>query len=397
MDKTLIEKLTELEASLKELEQDLSKVDISKDPQGYAEMAKRHSDLTQVVDLFNQWKTLNSDITDAQELLTEETDQNTKKEYELIISDSKAQVEVLTSKIKLALLPKDPSDEKDVLVEIRPGAGGEEASIWVGDLYKMYNRYAERNSWKVEKIELIDSDMGGYSKILFASDLLNMYQRYADLNSWKFDVLSISETGLKGVKEAICNISGLNVFSKLKFESGVHRVQRVPTTESSGRVHTSAATVAVLPEAEEVDLNIDQNDLKVDVYRSSGPGGQSVNTTDSAVRITHIPTGLVVSCQDEKSQLKNKNQAMRILRARLLKAKQDEAAAERAKDRKEQVGSGERSDKIRTYNYKDNRVSDHRINLTVKKLDQVLDGDLDDFVDALVADHETTRLANLEE
>ena len=224
----------------------------------------------------------------------------------------------------------------------------------------MYNRYAERNSWKVEKIELIDSDMGGYSKIIFA-------------------------------------IKSKGVYSKLKFEAGAHRVQRIPKTESQGRVHTSIATVAVLPEAEEVDLNIDQNDLKVDVYRSSGPGGQSVNTTDSAVRITHIPTGLVVSCQDEKSQLKNKNQAMRILRARLLKAKQDEAAAERAKDRKEQVGSGERSDKIRTYNYKDNRVSDHRINHTVKKIDQVLDGDLDDFVDALVADHETTRLANLEE
>jgi peptide chain release factor 1 len=224
----------------------------------------------------------------------------------------------------------------------------------------MYNRYAERNSWKVEKIELIDSDMGGYSKIIFA-------------------------------------IKSKGVYSKLKFEAGAHRVQRIPKTESQGRVHTSIATVAVLPEAEEVDLNIDQNELKVDVYRSSGPGGQSVNTTDSAVRITHIPTGLVVSCQDEKSQLKNKHQAMRILRARLLKARQDEAAAERAKDRKEQVGSGERSDKIRTYNYKDNRVSDHRINLTLKKLDQVLDGDLDDFVDALVADHETTRLANLEE
>ena len=187
------------------------------------------------------------------------------------------------------------------------------------------------------------------------------------------------------------------MYSKLKFEAGAHRVQRVPKTESQGRVHTSIATVAVLPEAEEVDINIDQNDLKVDVYRSSGPGGQSVNTTDSAVRITHIPTGLVVSCQDEKSQLQNKEKAMRILRARLLKAEQEKAAAERAKDRKEQVGSGERSDKIRTYNYKDNRVSDHRINLTIKKLDQVLDGDLDEFVEALVSDHEASRLANLED
>ena len=360
MDETLIGKLTAIVESQKKLEEELSKVDISNDPKKYAEMAKKHSDMSSIVELFNQWETLNSDISDAEELLAEENDEEMKNEYAEIIKNSSSEIETIVTKIKVGLLPKDPSDEKDVLVEIRPGAGGEEASIWVGDLYKMYTRYAERNSWKVEKIELIDSDMGGYSKIIFA-------------------------------------IKSKGVYSKLKFEAGAHRVQRIPKTESQGRVHTSIATVAVLPEAEEVDLNIDQNDLKVDVYRSSGPGGQSVNTTDSAVRITHIPTGLVVSCQDEKSQLKNKNQAMRILRARLLKAKQDEAAAERAKDRKEQVGSGERSDKIRTYNYKDNRVSDHRINLTVKKLDQVLDGDLDDFVDALVADHETTRLANLEE
>ena len=246
------------------------------------------------------------------------------------------------------------------MVEIRPGAGGEEAAIWVGDLYKMYTRFAERNGWNVEPIELTPSDQGGYSKIIFA-------------------------------------IKSKGVFSKLKFEAGAHRVQRIPKTESQGRVHTSIATVAVLPEAEEVDLSIVDSDLKIDVYRSSGPGGQSVNTTDSAVRITHIPTGLVVTSQDEKSQLKNKNQAMRILRARLLKAEQDKAAAERAKDRKEQVGSGERSDKIRTYNYKDNRVSDHRINLTLKKLDQVLDGDLEEFVDGLIADNEAARLANLEE
>ncbi len=321
MDETLIKKLTAIVESQKQLEDDLSKVDISSDPNKYAEMAKKHSDMSSIVELFRQWETLTSDISDADE-------------YEDIIKNSTAEIENIVTKIKVGLLPKDPSDEKDVLVEIRPGAGGEEASIWVGDLFKMYSRFAERNSWNVEKIEMTDSDMGGYSKVIFA-------------------------------------IKSKGVYSKLKFEAGAHRVQRIPKTESQGRVHTSIATVAVLPEAEEVDIDIDQNDLKVDVYRSSGPGGQSVNTTDSAVRITHVPTGLVVSCQDEKSQLQNKEKAMRIL--------------------------GERSDKIRTYNYKDNRVSDHRINLTLKKLDQVLDGDLSDFIDALIADNETTRLATLEE
>ena len=350
LDKSLHEKLITIEDSLPEIEKQLSEIDISRDQKAYAEMAKKHSDVSTIVELFVEWKDINLEIADAEELLQSESDEEMKTEFEGIISENKSKLDPLIQKIKISLLPKDPSDDKDVLVEIRPGAGGEEAAIWVGDLYKMYTRFAERSSWKVEPIEITDSDMGGYSKIIFA-------------------------------------IKSKGVYSKLKFEAGAHRVQRVPKTESQGRVHTSIATVAVLPEAEDVDINIDQNDLKVDVYRSSGPGGQSVNTTDSAVRITHIPTGLVVSCQDEKSQLQNKEKAMRILRARLLKAEQEKAAAERAKDRKEQVGSGERSDKIRTYNYKDNRVSDHRINLTLKKLDQVLDGDLDEFVDALVSDN----------
>ena len=360
MDNSLHEKLISIEESLPEIEKQLSQIDISKDQQTYAEMAKKHNDVTTIVDLFNQWKNLQNETEDAKELIEVEEDEEMITEFQNLISENEVKLPKLEQKIKVSLLPKDPLDEKDVLVEIRPGAGGEEAAIWVGDLYKMYTRFAERNSWKVEPIEFTDSDMGGYSKIIFA-------------------------------------IKSKGVYSRLKFEAGAHRVQRVPKTESQGRVHTSIATVAVLPEAEEVDINIDQNDLKVDVYRSSGPGGQSVNTTDSAVRITHIPTGLVVSCQDEKSQLQNKEKAMRILRARLLKAEQEKAAAERAKDRKEQVGSGERSDKIRTYNYKDNRVSDHRINLTIKKLDQVLDGDLDEFVEALVSDHEASRLANLED
>ena len=360
LDKSLHEKLITIEASLPEIEKQLSEIDISRDQKAYAEMAKKHSEVSTIVELFVEWKDINLEITDAEELLQTESDEEMKKEFEGIVSDNKLKLDPLIQKIKISLLPKDPSDDKDVLVEIRPGAGGEEAAIWVGDLYKMYTRFAERNGWNVEPIELTPSDQGGYSKIIFA-------------------------------------IKSKGVFSKLKFEAGAHRVQRIPKTESQGRVHTSIATVAVLPEAEEVDLNIVDSDLKIDVYRSSGPGGQSVNTTDSAVRITHIPTGLVVTSQDEKSQLKNKNQAMRILRARLLKAEQDKAAAERAKDRKEQVGSGERSDKIRTYNYKDNRVSDHRINLTLKKLDQVLDGDLEEFVVGLIADNEASRLANLEE
>ena len=360
LDKSLHEKLITIEASLPEIEKQLSEIDISRDQKAYAEMAKKHSEVSTIVELFVEWKDINLEITDAEELLQTESDEEMKKEFEGIVSDNKLKLDPLIQKIKISLLPKDPSDDKDVLVEIRPGAGGEEAAIWVGDLYKMYTRFAERNGWNVEPIELTPSDQGGYSKIIFA-------------------------------------IKSKGVFSKLKFEAGAPRVQRIPKTESQGRVHTSIATVAVLPEAEEVDLNIVDSDLKIDVYRSSGPGGQSVNTTDSAVRITHIPTGLVVTSQDEKSQLKNKNQAMRILRARLLKAEQDKAAAERAKDRKEQVGSGERSDKIRTYNYKDNRVSDHRINLTLKKLDQVLDGDLEEFVVGLIADNEAARLANLEE
>ena len=359
LDKSLHEKLITIEASLPEIEKQLSEIDISRDQKAYAEMAKKHSEVSTIVELFVEWKDINLEITDAEELLQTESDEEMKKEFEGIISENKLKLDPLIQKIKISLLPKDPSDDKDVLVEIRPGAGGEEAAIWVGDLYKMYTRFAERNGWIVEPIELTPSDQGGYSKIIFA-------------------------------------IKSKGVFSRLKFEAGAHRVQRIPKTESQGRVHTSIATVAVLPEAEEVDLNIVDTDLKIDVYRSSGPGGQSVNTTDSAVRITHIPTGLVVTSQDEKSQLKNKNQAMRILRARLLKAEQDKAAAERAKDRKEQVGSGERSDKIRTYNYKDNRVSDHRINLTLKKLDQVLDGDLEEFVVGLIADNEAARLANLE-
>ena len=359
MDKTLRNRLEGIENALKDLEIDLSSGEISRDLKLYAEKAKKHKELSNVSSLFNEWKSLDKDIYDAKNMLEEEDEVKMKNEFEILISESTIKAEQLLSEIKVSLLPKDPMDEKDVLVEIRPGAGGEEASIWVRDLYKMYTRYSERMSWKFEAIEMVASERGGFSKVIFA-------------------------------------IKSSGAYSKLKYEAGAHRVQRVPKTESQGRVHTSIATVAVLPEAEEIDLTIDQSDLKVDVYRSSGPGGQSVNTTDSAVRITHVPTGLVVISQDEKSQLKNKKQAMRILRARLLKAEQDRAHSERAKNRKEQVGSGERSDKIRTYNYKDNRVTDHRITLTLNRLDQVLDGDLEEFTIALISDNESKRLIDIE-
>ena len=358
MDESLIKKLEEIQEALNVLEVELSSGEISQDPNLLADKAKKHSELSEISTLFKEWRKLSKDISEAKVMLEEEEDDEMIKDFNLLLDVSIIKSDEIVSQIKVSLLPKDPLDEKDVLVEIRPGTGGEEASIWVSDLFKMYTRYSERMDWKFETLEMIPSDMGGYSKVVFA-------------------------------------IKSKGAYSKLKYEAGAHRVQRVPKTESQGRVHTSISTVAVLPEAEDVDIKIDQTDIKVDGYRSSGPGGQSVNTTDSAVRITHIPTGLVVTSQDEKSQLKNKNQAMRILRARLLKAEEDRAHDERAKDRKEQVGSGERSDKIRTYNYKDNRVTDHRIHLTLNKLDQVLDGDLEDFTQALIADNESKRLTNL--
>jgi peptide chain release factor 1 len=273
-----------------------------------------------------------------------------------LADDLEKEVEVLEGRIRTALIPRDPNDLKDVILEIRSAAGGDEAAIWAGDIYRMYEKYADRHGYRIEPLDMSPSESGGYDKATVA-------------------------------------VKGRGAYSRFKFEGGVHRVQRVPKTESQGRVHTSTATVAVLPEAEEVDVDIDPNDVRVDVYRSTGPGGQSVNTTDSAVRLTHIPTGLVVSMQDEKSQLQNKEKAFRVLRARLLQAEQERQHAELAGERRSQVGTGQRSEKIRTYNYKDNRVTDHRIGLTLRRLDQVLEGDLDEFVDALTANEQAQRLA----
>jgi peptide chain release factor 1 len=274
---------------------------------------------------------------------------------------AKARLVEIDQRLKLLLLPKDEADERNAILEVRAGTGGEEAA-------------------------------------LFAAELFRMYRRYADLHGWKFEVISINETGIGGYKEAIASIMGRGVFARLKFESGVHRVQRVPATEGSGRIHTSAATVAVLPEAEEVDVQIDDKDLRIDVFRASGPGGQSVNTTDSAVRITHIPTGLVVQQQDEKSQHKNKAKALKVLRARLFEMERAKREAERAASRKSQVGSGDRSERIRTYNFPQGRVTDHRINLTLYKIEEVMEGGaLDQLVDALTADDQASRLAELAE
>ena len=299
---------------------------------------REYSELRPIVEKIQEYNDLQKDILNLNELV-KDNDLEISKIAETELIEKKIQIKDLEQELLKLLIPKDENDSKNSILEIRAGTGGDEAS-------------------------------------LFASDLLNMYQRYADLNSWKFDILSISETGLKGVKEAICNISGLNVFSKLKFESGVHRVQRVPTTESSGRVHTSAATVAVLPEAEEVDIEVLDKDLRIDVFRSSGPGGQSVNTTDSAVRITHIPTGIVVSQQDEKSQHKNKAKALEMLRAKLYSNEKEIRDSERSETRKLLVGSGDRSERIRTYNFPQGRITDHRINLTLHKLDEFLSGEI---------------------
>ncbi|NLJ25146.1 MAG: peptide chain release factor 1, partial [Firmicutes bacterium] len=302
---------------------------------------------------------IDKELRDAREMQETDTDPEMR---ELIVDEIgilEAAQEKLEGELQLLLLPRDPNDEKNVIVEIRSGAGGEEAALFAGDLFRMYSRYAERQGWRTELMSSNPTELGGFKEIIFM-------------------------------------IEGKGAYSQLKFESGVHRVQRVPSTEAGGRIHTSTATVAVLPEAQEVEVEIDPNDLRIDVYRSSGPGGQSVNTTDSAVRITHIPTGMVVSCQDEKSQHKNRDKALRILRARLLDKFEQEQAAELAKARRSQVGTGDRSERIRTYNFPQGRVSDHRINLTLYRIDAILDGDLEELIEALQAAQQAEQLAALE-
>jgi peptide chain release factor 1 len=351
----MFEQLAALTEELDRLEADLPTIYASGDRRAARDAGRRHRELKPVVDAYRNWRQASQDVADAKELLEGEADEEMREYLRSELAEKEDTVATLEAQIKELLLPRDPNEGRNVIIEIQGTEGGEEANIWAGDLYRMYQRFAERHSLKTEVLSSQPSEQGGYRDITF-------------------------------------NVKGDDAWSRLKYEGGPHRVQRVPKTESQGRVHTSAATVAVLPEADDVDVEIDENDLEIDVFRSSGPGGQSVNTTDSAVRITHKPTGLVVSCQDEKSQLQNKDKAMRILRSRLLQIEQERQQAELSAARRDQVKGGGRSEKIRTYNYKDNRVTDHRIGLTLYALDRVLDGDLDEIVGGLAADERTRQL-----
>ncbi len=342
----MFDRLESVVLKFQKLEEDMGNPDLLSNQKEYQQVAKEHSELAPIVEKYAHYKRLKEQVQENQALLEREEDPEMREMIREEIASLKDQLERTENGIKLMLIPKDPFDDKNVILEIRAGTGGEEAALFAADLFRMYTRYAEIRRWKVE-------------------------------------ILDSNPTGIGGLKEIIASVNGKGAFSRLKFERGVHRVQRIPVTESQGRIHTSAVTVAVLPEAEEVDVFIDPNDIRVDVFRSSGPGGQSVNTTDSAVRITHVPTGLVVICQDEKSQHKNKAKALKVLRARLLDSMQREQEAKIAQDRKSQVGTGDRSERIRTYNFPQNRVSDHRINLTLYKLDAILTGMLDDLIDPL--------------
>jgi peptide chain release factor 1 len=351
----MFEKLEQIEKSYNELTEQISQPEFMSNMTTYAKLMKQHRQLGEIVSKYRDVKKMREDLTGARDLLALADDDEMREMANLEIAGLEDKLPKAEEDLTLLLLPKDPNDEKNVILEIRAGTGGDEAT-------------------------------------LFAAEMLRMYARYAERQRWKFDVMEAGDTGVGGIKDAVVMIEGDSVYSKMRFESGVHRVQRVPATESSGRIHTSAITVAVLPEAEEVDVQIDQNDLRIDTFCSSGPGGQSVNTTYSAVRITHLPTGVVVSMQDEKSQIKNREKAMRVLRARLQEIEEQKQHDALASERKSMVGSGDRSEKIRTYNFKENRVTDHRIGMTVHQLDLVMEGDLDQFVEALRTHYQTEKL-----
>ncbi len=355
----MFERIEELERKHMELGDRVNDPEVISDQNVWRKLMKEYSDITPIVEKYKEYKNANTAVKETLEMLGETNDDEFKQLLKEELNENRDKIEILKQEIKVLLLPKDPNDEKNVIVEIRGGAGGDEAALFASDLFRMYSKYAESRRWKTELMSANESDLGGFKEISFM-------------------------------------ISGHGAYSRLKYESGVHRVQRIPSTESGGRIHTSTVTVAVLPEAEDVDVNLDMNDVRIDVFRSSGNGGQSVNTTDSAVRITHTPTGIVISCQDEKSQLKNKEKGLKILLARLYEMEQAKHDDEISKERRSQVGTGDRSERIRTYNFPQGRITDHRIGLTIHRLENVLNGDVDEIIDALITTDQTRKLQGQE-
>ena len=354
----MFDRLEDLVRRLEEINIELTDPDIISDQEKYRSLMKEQNDLTPIVEKFIEYKKAKEGVEESLALLEEETDAEMKELAKEELNECKQTIEKCEKELRILMLPKDPNDEKNVIVEIRGGAGGDEAALFAADLFRMYSKYAESMRWKVE-------------------------------------VMSANENGIGGFKEIVFMVIGNGAYSKLKYESGVHRVQRIPTTESGGRIHTSTATVAIMPEVEDVEVHVDPNDCKIDVYRASGNGGQCVNTTDSAVRITHIPTGIVVTCQDEKSQLKNKDKAMKVLRSRIYDMEQEKANSEQAAERRSQVGTGDRSEKIRTYNFPQGRVTDHRIKFTSHRLNEVLEGDLTEILQNIIVADQTAKLEKM--
>ena len=354
----MFDKLEDLLVRLEEILSELNEPGVANDPARFQKLMKEQSELQPIVDAYKEYKACQQTVEESLMMLDEESDEEMREMLKEELADAKNRIEELETELKILLLPKDPNDSKNVIVEIRAGAGGDEAALFAAEIYRMYVKYAESRRWKTE-------------------------------------LMSLNENGIGGFKEVTFMINGAGAYSRLKYESGVHRVQRVPETESGGRIHTSTITVAIMPEAEEIDFQLDLNDCKFDVFRASGNGGQCVNTTDSAVRLTHIPTGIVISCQDEKSQLKNRDKALRVLRSRLYDMELQKRHDEEAEARRSQVGTGDRSEKIRTYNFPQGRVTDHRIKLTLHRLDTRLNGDLDEIIDSLIAADQTAKLAKM--
>ena len=356
----MFDKLDDILIHYEELMQELNNPSVAEDQSRFRKLMKEQSDLAPLVETYTTYKKAKQDVEDSLAILEEESDEEMRELAKEELSDARKRIEELENELKILLLPKDPNDDKNIIMEIRAGAGGDEAALFASELYRMYVNYAEHQHWKVEMV-------------------------------------SVSENGIGGFKEVVCMITGKGAYSKLKYEGGVHRVQRVPETESGGRIHTSTATVAVMPEAEEVDVEIDMNDCRIDVMRASGNGGQCVNTTDSAVRLTHIPTGIVIYSQTEKSQLQNKEKAFRLLRSKLYDMELEKRQNEEAEERRSQIGTGDRSEKIRTYNFPQGRVTDHRIKLTLYKLDSIMNGDIEELIDSLIAADQAAKLAKMNE